>query len=148
MSNKPVLMAAATVMDRKVNESTGQHLYGVFVDFLISFLPTLMTLLGMCKTPIPPAPLPATPHENDQVASAWQDAWKMKFRATSAFHEDTQDYDAHTLRSIARQAKREKRRDGERIKAHEAIEIARQFLDSGRTDDMETITAGVLESRS
>ena len=143
---KPLLFAVATELDRKVNEATGQQTYGVFVDFLITFLPTLIQLLG--KTPIPPAPPPVTPPTSPEMATAWQDAWKMKYRATSAFHEDTQDYDAHTLRSVARHAKREKRRDGQPIKAAEAIEIARQYLDSGRTSDLETITAGILESRS
>lgn len=145
---KPLLFAVATELDRKVNEATGQQTYGVFVDFLITFLPTLIQLLGLCKTPIPPAPPPVTPPTSPEMATAWQDAWKMKYRATSAFHEDTQDYDAHTLRSVARHAKREKRRDGQPIKAAEAIEIARQYLDSGRKSDLETITAGILESRS
>lgn len=144
----PTLFAVATDLDRKVNEATGQQTYGVFVDFLIAFLPTLVQLLGLCKSPIPPAPAPVNPPTSPEMANAWQEAWKMKYRATTAFHEDTQDYDAHTLRSVARHARREKRRDGQPIKAAEAIEIARQFLDSGRTSDLETITAGILESRS
>lgn len=145
--NKPSLLTVVTDMDRKVNEATGQQTYGVFIDFLITFLPTLINLLGLCKTPIPPAPVPVTPPTTPEMATAWQDAWKMKYRATSAFQEDTQDYDAHTLRSVARHAKREKRRDGQPIRAAEAIEIARQFLDSGRTSDLETICAGILDSR-
>ncbi|MES2793816.1 MAG: hypothetical protein V4719_29645 [Planctomycetota bacterium] len=146
--SKLILETVATDMDRRINEATGQHNYGVFVDFLVTFLPTLMQLLSLCKTPIPPAPTPATPPANPDIAAAWQDAWKMKSRSNAAFHEDTQDYDAHTLRSLARKAKREKRRDGETIRAAEAIEIARQLLDTGRTSDMETLTAGILESRS
>ena len=146
--SKPTLLALVTDLDRKVNEATGQHTYGVFIDFLIAFLPTLIDLLGLCKTPIPPAPSPVTPPTSAEMAMAWQDAWKMKYRATSAFQEDTQDYDAHTLRSVARNAKREKRRDGQPIKAAEAIEIARQFLDNGRTSDMESMTARILESRA
>lgn len=148
MSNKPVLSAVAVEMDRKVNEATGQHKYGVFVDFLITFLPTLLQLIGMCKTPIPPAPTPAVPPATPDEASAWQEAWNMKTRAVDAFNEDTQDYDAHTLRSMARKAKRQKRRDGERISAAESIEIARQFLDAGRLNDMETIATGIMESRA
>ncbi len=146
--SKPTLLALANDMDRKINEATAQQTYGVFVDFLVTFLPTLIQLLGLCKTPIPPAPAPTTPPATPDMATAWQDAWKMKYRATSAFHEDIQDYDAHTLRSVARNAKREKRRDGQPIKAAEAIEIARQFLDTGRTSDLETIAAGILESRA
>lgn len=144
----PTLLLLTTDMDRKVNEATGQQAYGAFVDFLISFLPTLAQLLELCKTPIPPAPAPVTPPATPEMANAWQEAWSMKYRATSAFHKDTQDYDAHTLRSVARRAKRQKRRDGQPIKAAESIEIARQFLDTGRTAELEVISASLLESRA
>lgn len=144
----PVLLAMAEDADRKINEATEQHTYGVFVDFLITFLPTLIQLLGLCKTPIPPAPTPPSPLSSEAETAAWGDAWKMKYRATSAFNDNTQDYDAHTLRQIARQAKRQHRKDGQPISAHEAIEIARQSLDNGRTKDLPTITAGIMESRS
>lgn len=147
-ATQPTLAAIAADIDRKINEATGQHKYGVFLDFIIAFLPTLLSLLGNCKTPIPPAPVPVNPPATPAEADAWQEAWKMKSRAVEAFDDDSQDYDAHTLRSIARNAKREKRRDGERISAREAIEIARQSLDNGRTQDMETLTAAVMESRT
>ena len=146
MSTK--LQAIAVEMDRKINEATDQQKYGVFVDFLIQFMPVLAQLLGLCKTPIPPAPVPAAEPQTPEAEAAWQDAWKMKYRAEQAFDEDTQDYDAHTLRNVARRFKREKRRDGERITTRESIEIARQYLDSGRTESLETIQAGILEARS
>lgn len=129
--------------DRINKQAKGTSIYGV-IDW-IALLPTLLSLIGLCKKPVTPAPVNPTPNPSPVQAQAWADAWHMKATAVETW--DGSDYAPATLRRTANQIRKQKRRDGKPITKDESFAAARLALDNARTDTMANLYGDVLEAR-
>lgn len=148
-SKHPRTYSTAKEIDEQVSESTGKPA-GAFLDILLilaqAFLPMLAKLLPCLNPkPVPPNPDPAPTPEADL---AWKNAWSLKGRAEKAFNENKQDYDAHTLRQMSNQIRRQRKKDGEPVDRDEALELARAALDQAREKSQAEIAATILEAQA
>ena len=121
----------------------GSPLAGV-IDW-ISLLPTLLSLLGLCKKPVKPEPVNPTPSPTPSQAAAWSDAWRLKSAAVDNWNGSS--YDGRALQRTAAHIRQQKRRDGGKISKDEAQAAARVALDNARVSSMPELYGDVLEAR-
>jgi len=124
-------------------KAKGTPIYGV-IDW-IALLPTLLSLLSLCKKPVNPTPPNPNPSPNSAQANAWSDAWRLKSAAVDNW--DGSDYAPATLKRTANQIRKAKRRDGTPITKADAIQAAILSLDDARTSTMADLYSDVCEAR-
>jgi len=135
---------AASKVSEAVQEPRGVVLETV-LTLVTAFLPLLAKVLPCLNPkPVPPNPNPApTPQES----LAWSNAWAIKGRAEKAYREGSGSYDRHTLNQTANAIQNQKRKNGERIKQKEAVELAKVALDAARNTPHEEIAQTILEAQ-
>lgn len=136
----------AEQIDDQVCEASSEPTRGVFLDVLITLLPGLLQLFQNCpKKPKPAPPVDPVPTPTPAQTRAWETAWDAKCRAKDAFDPDSHDYDSHSLRMAAKEARKQKRKNGEHITQQQAIELGRASLDAARTGEMTDLRGAILQ---
>jgi len=127
--------------ERLEKKTVGTSLYGV-IEWL-TLLPTLLSLLSLCK-PKNPEPVNPTPNPTPAQAAAWSKAWAAKSAASDNWDGDS--YSQATLRRTAAQIRKQRRRDGKPISKADAQDAAVLALDEGRLSPMPELYGDVLEA--
>ncbi len=129
----------AEVINKK---SKGTPIYGV-IDWL-ALLPTLLSLLSLCKKPVKPEPPIPVPTPTPAQSQAWSDAWGLKSAAVDNW--DGSGYSPVTIRRTATHIRKSKRRDGKPISKEDSIIAAKLALDNARVSPMQDLYGDVLEA--
>lgn len=118
---------------------------GIAIEVITALVSLLPTLLSLCKKPAPtPPPVPASLAAMGVSDGTWKTASDSKWASTEAWHEGRGKFAPQAVNSLARDL----RSKDSSLSMKDARVQARAALESGRTEDVETIAVTMHAARS